>query len=105
MLSLRCALSQLLLQLTADPRAPVLFRCTAAAGGGGGELGGGLGPAGLMPTLFLLKDALLQVGSRGLAGVARLDAALMQRGILCPAHPSSHRVRPCALSLFHRHRR
>lgn len=67
-LSLRCALSQLLLQLSADPRAPVLFRCTAAAGGGA-DLGGGLGPAGLMPTLFLVKDALLQVG--GGCGVGR----------------------------------
>ena len=54
-LSLRCALAHFLLQLAADPRAPVLFRCTTPAAGSG------LDVAGLMPTLFLLKDALMQV--------------------------------------------
>ena len=57
MLSLRCALAHFLLQLAADPRAPVLFRCTTPAAGSG------LDVAGLMPTLFLLKDALMQVGA------------------------------------------
>jgi len=61
-LSLRCALAHFLLQLAADPRAPVLFRCTTPAAGSG------LDVAGLMPTLFLLKDALMQV-SNGDGGV------------------------------------
>lgn len=55
MLSLRCAISHYLLQLASDPREPVLFRCTTSAAGGG------MGVAGLMPTLFLIKDGLLQV--------------------------------------------
>ncbi|KAL4457392.1 hypothetical protein ABPG75_012257 [Micractinium tetrahymenae] len=56
-LSLRCALSQYLLQLSADPRSPVLFRCTPSASGRGGGLDAA---AGLVPTLFLVKDAMLQ---------------------------------------------
>ena len=68
MLSLRCALSQYLLHLSSDPQAPVLFRCTASTAiinGGSGDGGGGaaldVAAAGLMPTLFLVKDALVQV--------------------------------------------
>lgn len=57
-LALRCALSHYLLQLSADPRSPVLFRCTPSAGGRGGALDAA---AGLVPTLFLVKDAMLQV--------------------------------------------
>ena len=70
MLSLRCALSHYLLQLSADPRSPVLFRCTSSSNGGGGSgaangHGGSLDVAGLMPTLFLVKDALLQASASG----------------------------------------
>ncbi len=56
-LAMRCALSHYLLQLSADPRSPVLFRCTPSAGGRGGLEA----VAGLVPTLFLVKDAMLQV--------------------------------------------
>ncbi|KAL4441042.1 hypothetical protein ABPG77_010473 [Micractinium sp. CCAP 211/92] len=55
-LAMRCALSHYLLQLSADPRSPVLFRCTPSAGGRGGLEA----VAGLVPTLFLVKDAMLQ---------------------------------------------
>jgi len=65
-LSLRCALSHYLLQLSGDPREPVLFRCTSTTAAGGLD-----GAAGLRPTLFLVKDALLQVGGRVAAAGGR----------------------------------
>jgi hypothetical protein len=57
-LSLRCALSHYLLQLATDPRQPVVFRVSTPSLGGAGV---GMEVAGLMPTLFLIKDAMLQV--------------------------------------------
>ena len=66
-LSLRGALSHYLLQLSADPRSPVLFRCTSSSSGSSSGAanghGGSLEVAGLMPTLFLVKDALLQASA------------------------------------------
>ncbi|KAL4853554.1 Nuclear pore complex protein NUP205 [Chlorella vulgaris] len=56
-LSLRCALSHYLLQLATDPRQPVVFRVSPPSLGGAGV---GMEVAGLMPTLFLIKDAMLQ---------------------------------------------
>lgn len=76
-LSLRCALSHFLLQLASDPRSPVLFRCTSSAG----SSGLGVDVAGLMPTLFLLKDALLQVGAR--VGGGGRGWELLQAGRWC----------------------
>lgn len=59
MLALRCALAHYLLELTSGDRqpgsGPSLLRCTAGPGG--------LEAPGLVPTLFLLKDALLEVGA------------------------------------------
>lgn len=74
-LSLRCALSHFLLQLASDLRTPVLFRCTTPAAGSGMDV------AGLMPTLFLLKDALMQVGWHAGAAAAMAAAA----GAFCAA--------------------
>lgn len=77
MLALRCALSQYLLQLCGDPRSPVLFRCAPFADGRGGSLAAA---AGLVPTLFLIKDAMLQVGAwEDTCSVFVLLKALRQR--------------------------